>query len=725
MAFNAPSSYTLAKNRPYSPQQWTRPGDWIAITDDPNKIQFLVCDGPSNQVAVYTAFTRVSGAQNLLIEWGDGNTDTVTTTSATYTNHTYTTGGTACSLGYNTWKITVTLTGSGSSTVQTCAVRKVQTYNGVTPVSQTTVGLLEAYYGNTIGQNLTTTGTSMYGTGAVNWYPLFNYCKLPATLLSPSAADMFNSCSGLYTVVMPTSWSSCTAANTMFQGCASLQSITFPSDMTGLTTLTSAFNGCRNLQSITLPPSLTSVTSLNQTFQNCQQLGSIDLPAMSSCTDWTATFSGCSNLLWIRIAAFTSTAQALTFTGTFGTLTSLQWLWLPASVVAGTTFSTFVIVNNTLQALTLPANFNTTSLQINCGSLTSLQLPSTMSALTSLNLSGCASLTDVTLPTTVGASISINFANCVALTSITIPSGWTISSLSGAFNGCSSLISAILPNNAQNTITTASNCFSNCFNLQTVVLPTSMNPAPTVQSFFSGCVNLRSVTLPDFGTGNINFSSFFSGCSSLQKVTFLGGFGAGSSSYGSAFQNCTALTSITLPTSSVSNAYNSMFNGCASLQSVTLGTAANTAASNCSGMFANCPNLKTITNLNNLGSSSTAGSLINCTTFATGGTAQVTSMSFQQRISKLELQGTATNRSLLNSLRLTNTGGSQWTGTSPQISVAYTDMSTANLVTLFNDMAAQGNVTSKTIDITSATGAAGLTASDRLIITSKGWTITG
>jgi hypothetical protein len=40
-------------------------------------------------------------------------------------------------------------------------------------------------------------------------------------------------------------------------------------------------------------------------------------------------------------------------------------------------------------------------------------------------------------------------------------------------------------------------------------------------------------------------------------------------------------------------------------------------------------------------------------------------------------------------------------------------------------MAAQGNVVTKTINITGATGAAGLTAADRLIVTSRGWTITG
>jgi hypothetical protein len=52
-------------------------------------------------------------------------------------------------------------------------------------------------------------------------------------------------------------------------------------------------------------------------------------------------------------------------------------------------------------------------------------------------------------------------------------------------------------------------------------------------------------------------------------------------------------------------------------------------------------------------------------------------------------------------------------------------MSTANLVQLFNDMAAQGTVVSKTINITGAVGAAGLTPANRAIITSLGWTITG
>jgi hypothetical protein len=47
------------------------------------------------------------------------------------------------------------------------------------------------------------------------------------------------------------------------------------------------------------------------------------------------------------------------------------------------------------------------------------------------------------------------------------------------------------------------------------------------------------------------------------------------------------------------------------------------------------------------------------------------------------------------------------------------------LNTLFADIAAQGSVVSKTINITGAVGAAGLSAADRLVLTSRGWTITG
>jgi hypothetical protein len=90
----------------------------------------------------------------------------------------------------------------------------------------------------------------------------------------------------------------------------------------------------------------------------------------------------------------------------------------------------------------------------------------------------------------------------------------------------------------------------------------------------------------------------------------------------------------------------------------------------------------------------------------------------------LELQGTGTGTDLsdLNSLRLRNNGSGQYGGSSPQINISFTNLSQAALVQVFNDLP---TVTSKTINITSATGAASLTAGERAIATGKGWTITG
>jgi hypothetical protein len=126
-----------------------------------------------------------------------------------------------------------------------------------------------------------------------------------------------------------------------------------------------------------------------------------------------------------------------------------------------------------------------------------------------------------------------------------------------------------------------------------------------------------------------------------------------------------------------------------------------------------------------LGATATGGTLCDGTTMATTAEEFAGTHDLYPRLTKIAVNGTATFRSKLTGLRLRNTGSGQWTGITPHIDVSFTDMSTSALNTLFADMAAQPNVTSKTINITSATGAAGLSAGDRLVITSKGWTITG
>ena len=101
-------------------------------------------------------------------------------------------------------------------------------------------------------------------------------------------------------------------------------------------------------------------------------------------------------------------------------------------------------------------------------------------------------------------------------------------------------------------------------------------------------------------------------------------------------------------------------------------------------------------------------------------------LTFSCRHSYLYFNGMAGQQTSLEFVRLLNTKTGQWTSTSaPQISLQYNKLGYTALVNLFNDLAAQGTVTSKTINITGNPGTASLTASDKLIITSKGWTITG
>jgi hypothetical protein len=83
------------------------------------------------------------------------------------------------------------------------------------------------------------------------------------------------------------------------------------------------------------------------------------------------------------------------------------------------------------------------------------------------------------------------------------------------------------------------------------------------------------------------------------------------------------------------------------------------------------------------------------------------------------MNGIVTIQSKLSSLRLRNNGTGQYGGASPQINISYTSLNAAALDQVFTDLP---TVTSKTINITGASGAAGC---NRAIATGKGWTVTG
>ena len=726
MAFNVPINSIAPAP---TPSDWVRPSDWIEITDTANEVQFLVADTGAKAFAIQTTFTRTSG--NIYIDWGDGTVDTISTTTSTTTEHVYSTGGTPCSRGYNTFKIRI----YGDATCVITNAKHLSNFTVTGGGVYYNVGLLEAYFGDGTCNTTALTGTyfsSAGGTTSVSTFELLEYVKLPSSVAwTTQMAAMFMNCGSLYKIVMPTSAGSLTDLTSMCNSCTNLRDIVLPSNATTITNLTLTFNGCISLRTISFPTTLNSCTTLLTAFQNCASLKNITLPSINLAISLESAFGSCRSLQWVKFTSLPSPASPATtvnLTTAFNpSCTSLQNVYLPSTCSGNAVYnltSTFNGVVN-LKTITFPTNFNASTLSscfLGCESLTRVVFSPTMSSLTVATscFSGCSLLTSVTLPTTVGATITMAgmFDSCYALPSITIPSGWTIVSLSTTFQNCINLKTIALPNNTQNSITTMLSMCSGCSKLESITMPTSMTAATTLATAFSNCYRLTSVTFPSTMNLVTTAGSCFLNCESLTSVTMPTSM-SGCITLSSTFSGCWSLTSITMPAtvSASLTTFASAFLQCVNLKTLTLPTTQTSLLTTLTSVFQQCSNLTTINNLNKLGSL-TATPLVGATLITNSN--QLPPLSFSCPFSALALNGTsATNFNKLNSLRLLNTGAGQWTGTSPQINVSYCDLGIAALNQLFTDLT---TVTTKTINITGCTGAAGCT---RSIATAKGWTVTG
>lgn len=733
MAFNVPIN-SIAPVPTLS--NWVRPSDWIAITDTANEVQFLVCDLGTKTFTIRTTFTRTSG--NIYIDWGDGVINTISTTFQVDTSHTYSTGGTPCSRGYNTFKIRI----YGDATCVITNAKHITTLASTGNNPTYNVGLLEAYFGNgTCGTSAFYANyfTSLDTANLYSTFQLLEYVKLPSTVSWTSQmGSMFSACAKLYVVIMPTSASSLNTLSSAFQNCYSLDSIVLPPNATLINNMQNCFNNCANLKSVLFPTTLNSCTSFLSTFSNCISLQNVTLPSINLATILSSMFSTCYSLQWVKFTSLPSPASSNTTivaTNMFNACRVLQNIYFPSSCSSNAVYSmgTFALNCFYLKNIIFPTGFNASTLQsafLSNYSLVSVSFPSSMPSLSVLSNTfyNCNLLQNVTFPTTVSTSIAIDgvLGFCYSIKSITIPSGWTITNLSGAFQNCNALQTVSLPTGSQNTWTNMGNLFLNCFNLKSIALPTSLTAAISLSGIFQGCQMLEAVSLPSTMNNVTSVSQAFANCYSLTSVTLPTSM-TSCTNFGSFFLNCYSLRSLTMPSSVSSSTtdYSQLVSSCTSLVTLTLPTTQTSLLTNISSMIQGCGYLTTINNLNKVGSL-TATPLVSANLGLGTRANLLTSLSLSCPMSQFtfntNLSGTFNK---LNSLRFLNTSAGQWTGASPQINIVGNDLSTAALNTLFADIAAQGNVVSKTINITSCTGAAGLTAADRLVLTSKGWTITG
>jgi hypothetical protein len=723
MAFNVP----INSIAPYStPADWVRPADWITITDVANEVQFLVADTALKAFAIETIFTRTSG--NIYIDWGDGVTDTITTTASTITNHVYSTGGTPCSRGYNTFKIRIYRDA-------TCVITNVKHIANFAVTGGNTfynVGVLEAYFGDGTMDGISSSlFSSLLGAGSAATFVDLEYVKLPISVTWYSSMEyMFQNCTNLYKVIMPVYASGLGSLLSTFSGCSNLLDITLPTNATSITTLQTTFSNCKNLRTVSFPTTLNSCTTMVQAVSGCSSLKNIVLPSMDLCTSLQSTFGSCASLQWIKFTSLpapTVINTAINMSAAFTACPNLQNVYFPSTCSGNAVYNVSSAFFNcwNLKNILLPTNFDASTISSffnSCYSLTRVTFQSPMPSLTDMTsaFSSCILLNSITLPATVGASVNLTttFSTCYALESITIPSGWVINNLSNTFQNCLSLKTAVLPNNAQNSITAMVSTFSNCNKLESVTMPASLNGVTSLNQTFSGCTSLTSIVLPSSMPALTTIAAIFNNCNNLTSVT-LPTTTALLNIVTQAFQNCYNIETITLPTTVNSiTSFTQTFNGCVNLKTITLPTTQMSSINNMQNVITQCGVLTTINNFNRLGSL-TATPLVIAPNFRTNAYA-LQSMSFSCPFSQLTVNGLgATSFSKLNSLRLLNAGAGQWTGTSPQLNVSYCDLGIAALNQLFTDLT---TIVGKTINITGCTGAAGCT---RTIATAKGWTVTG
>ena len=192
---------------------------------------------------------------------------------------------------------------------------------------------------------------------------------------------------------------------------------------------------------------------------------------------------------------------------------------------------------------------------------------------------GCTGLTSVTIPSGVISIGELAFSECTGLTSFTIPSSVTSIGLA-AFRKCTQLTSIIIPSSVTSISASA---FAFCTGLTGIIIPSSVTSInfnsfadctgltsafipSSVTSIgdgaFSGCTGLTGIIIPSSVT-MINFNAF-AGCTGLSNVIIPSSVTRIAEG---AFYCCTGLTSITIP-SSVTSIRLKSFAYCTGLTSV-------------------------------------------------------------------------------------------------------------------------------------------------------------
>lgn len=216
----------------------------------------------------------------------------------------------------------------------------------------------------------------------------------------------------------------------------------------------------------------------------------------------------------------------------------------------------------------------------NCKMLTSVTLPSGITAVGESAFEGCTGIAALTLPATVKAIGDRAFYGCTSLSTLDGKDG--VTSIGNSAFCSTGFTSFAVPSGVK---TLAYNLFAECKNLETA----DISSVTTIGSgAFRNCAKLKEIDIPA-AVEEID-EQCFAGCSSLERVTFAADSALKLISF-NAFDGCVKLGNVDLP-QSVTTVGAEAFKDCKTLTSATIGENARFVGL---GAFGGCSSLFEIT----------------------------------------------------------------------------------------------------------------------------------
>lgn len=640
-------------------QEWVRPTEWLT----------LPTLGPTDKKLVgLVAVTnddgnflalRCSGSLGYTVDWGDGTVENIATN--VQANHKYT---------FSSISAGTEITRDGQTYRQVIVTITPQSTGTLTQVllqiKHSQSGLVSGYVSKWLDIAINGPNITFFNLGS---------SSNPSTRLTMLERCVIGTLGNITTLAYLFGW------------CVKLQKFVIGTSTTNVTDFTNMFYNCNSLQQVPFFDT-SNGTTVNSMFSNCYSLLSIPKYDMRKSTSFANTFYYCMSLRTIPNILETSLAASANvgMNGMFMYCRNLQSIPKIDCSKANTTTNMFSQCHSLIEipALNISNTTTTASMFESCGSLTKVPF----------------------LDISKSTACSYMFAQCYFLKSIPYLNTENSTTFNQMFQGCSSLTTIPKLNTSKGT--SFHYMFNACYNLK-IVPQLDMSSAQRVEGMFSNCLSIKKIPTLNIDptklisdpTAIYGFADFFFNCTSLEEVPYIDT--STSKTFYRMFSNCSSLRSIPSLNTSQGVNFSNMLAYCYALRSVpSLNTANGT---NFQSMFQGCSNLETLPLLNTANGTNFLSMLNACSSLTT--------------IPALNMSAStnsATAFSDCNSLANCDVTGNRYT-----TSVANGCLSRDALVEMFTNLGTAAGA--QTFTYTNNYGASSLSAADKLIATSKGWTL--